>query len=76
MDGIETTTRLLGSFVPSLAKKPFVVGLTAHSFSGEMQACLDAGMDAGMDAVLSKPIDPAAFSSTLQKYLGLPLNEH
>ena len=72
MDGIETTTRLLGSSVPSLAKKPFVVGLTAHSFSGEMQACLDAGMD----AVLSKPIDPAAFSSTLQKYLGLPLNEH
>jgi len=72
MDGIETTSRLLGSFVPSLAKKPFVVGLTAHSFSGEMQACLDAGMD----AVLSKPIDPAAFSSTLQKYLGLPLNEH
>lgn len=72
MDGIETTSRLLGSSVPSLAKKPFVVGLTAHSFSGEMQACLDAGMD----AVLSKPIDPAAFSSTLQKYLGLPLNEH
>ena len=72
MDGIETTSRLLGSSVPSLAKKPFVVGLTAHSFSGEMQACLDAGMD----AVLSKPIDPSAFSSTLQKYLGLPLNEH
>jgi len=72
MDGIETTTRLLGSSVPSLAKKPFVVGLTAHSFSGEMQACLDAGMD----AVLSKPIDPAVFSSTLKKYLGLPSNEH
>jgi len=72
MDGIETTKRLLAPSFFSFAKKPYVVGLTAHSLAGERQACLDAGMD----AVLTKPLDPVAFSLTLQKYLGKPVYEH
>ena len=71
MDGIETTTRLLSPSYSSFANRPYVVGLTAQSLSGETQACFDAGMD----SVLTKPIDPVVFSSTLQKYLGLPVNE-
>ena len=71
MDGIETTRRLLSPSFSSSATRPYVVGLTGQSLSGETQACLDAGMD----SVLTKPIDPVAFSSTLQKYLGLPVNE-
>ncbi len=71
MDGMETTTRLLSPSFSSFANRPYVVGLTAQSLSGETQACLDAGMD----SVLTKPIDPVVFSSTLQKYLGLPVNE-
>jgi CheY-like chemotaxis protein len=71
MDGIETTTRLLSPSFSSFAIRPYVVGLTAQSLSGETQACLDAGMD----LVLTKPIDPVAFSSSLQKYLGLPVYE-
>jgi CheY-like chemotaxis protein len=71
MDGIETTTRLLSPSFSSFANRPYVVGLTGQSLSGETQACLDAGMD----LVLTKPIDPVAFSSSLQKYLGLPVYE-
>ena len=72
MDGLETTRQLLSPSFSSLGHKPFVVGLTAHSLASEAQACLDAGMD----AVLSKPIDPAAVSLSLQKYLGKPIHEH
>ncbi len=71
MDGVETTKRLFAPSFSSFAKKPFVVGLIAHTLSTETQACLDAGMD----AVLTKPIDPAAVSLTLQKYLGKPFDE-
>ena len=71
MDGIDTTQRLLSPSFSSSAKRPYVVGLTAHSLSGETQSCLDAGMD----AVLTKPIDSVAFSSVLQKYLGTPVHE-
>ena len=71
MDGLETTRQLLSPSFSSLSHKPFVVGLTAHSLASETQACLDVGMD----AVLSKPIDPAAVSLALQKYLGKPSNE-
>jgi CheY-like chemotaxis protein len=71
MDGLETTRQLLSPSFSSLGHKPFVVGLTAHSLTSETQACLDAGMD----AVISKPIDPAAVSLSLQKYLGKPSNE-
>jgi CheY-like chemotaxis protein len=71
MDGLETTRRLLSPSFSSLGHKPIVVGLTAHSLASDTQACLEAGMV----AVLSKPIDPAAVSLSLQKYLGKPCNE-
>ena len=71
MDGLETTRQLLSPSFISLGRKPFVVGLTAHSLAAETQSCLEVGMD----AVLSKPIDPSAVSFTLQKYLGKPSNE-
>ena len=72
MDGLETTRQLLSPCFSNCGPKPFVVGLTAHSLASEMQACLDAGME----TVLSKPIDPAAVSLALQKYLGRPLHDH
>ena len=72
MDGLETTRQLLSPSFSSWGHKPFVVGLTAHSLASEVQACLDAGME----TVLSKPIDPAAVSLALQKYLGRPFNGH
>ena len=72
MDGLETTRQLLSPSFSNCGPKPFVVGLTAHSLASEMQACLDAGME----TVLSKPIDPAAVTLALQKYLGRPFNGH
>ncbi|MEI8299432.1 MAG: response regulator [Pseudomonadota bacterium] len=62
MDGLEATRRIRrladGQTLP-------IIALTANAFSRDRTACLDAGMD----AVITKPIEPFEFFSTLRQWL-------
>ncbi|WP_374334409.1 PAS domain S-box protein [Leeia sp.] len=63
MDGL-TATRLLRED-PALARLP-VLAMTAHAMKSERERCLRAGMNDH----ITKPIDPAAFYTTLSQWAG------
>lgn len=52
MDGLETTRRMRAGIAGQAAQELPVIGMTAHAFSEDRAACLQAGMD----EVLVKPV--------------------
>lgn len=62
MDGLEATRLLRG--LPGYADTP-ILALTAHAFSSDRLACLDAGMD----EFLTKPVAPERLYRTVLKLL-------
>ncbi len=65
MDGLEATTTLRNPQSGVLDSRVPVVAMTAHAMAEDRQRCLDAGMD----DFLTKPIDPSALLSVLERFL-------
>jgi two-component system sensor histidine kinase/response regulator len=62
MDGLETTRRIRQN--PELSDLP-VIAMTAHAMAGDREKSLDAGMNDH----ITKPVEPAALSDILQRFL-------
>ena len=62
MSGFEATAAIRAHEVAKGGHLP-IVGLTAHAMKGDMDRCLEAGMD----AYLSKPIDIAELTATIER---------
>jgi PAS domain S-box-containing protein len=65
MDGIEATRRIRESNTSQTSRRVPVVALTADALHGDRERCLEAGMD----DYLTKPINPAALSAALRRWL-------
>ena len=64
MDGYEATEAIRASTIPAVRSIP-IVAMTADAFSAARERC----MAVGMDDMVTKPIDPAALSIVIKKYL-------
>ena len=65
MDGYEATRRIRCGEAGNSQRWTPIIAMTARAMQGDRQKCLDSGMD----DYLSKPIDAAALSDTLGKWL-------
>ena len=63
MDGLEATRAIRGIADPQLNSVP-IVAMTACAMKADQERCLAAGMNGH----LSKPIDPAELSATVESY--------
>jgi CheY-like chemotaxis protein len=66
MDGYEATARIRLLEGPS--RQTPIVAATALAMSGDREKCLLAGMD----DYVTKPLEPAALSEVLARYVGAP----
>ena len=66
VDGYEATRRIRAGAAGEARRETPIVALTAHALSGDRQRCLDAGMN----EYLTKPIDPKALRTLLERRLG------
>ncbi|MBF0406287.1 MAG: response regulator [Candidatus Riflebacteria bacterium] len=62
MDGFEATRKIREGKIGG--ENIIIVALTAHSLSGDREKCINAGMN----DYITKPINPAAIRSILEKY--------
>ncbi|MBF0546323.1 MAG: response regulator [Candidatus Riflebacteria bacterium] len=62
MDGFEATRKIRETKVGG--EKLPIVALTAHSLAGDREKCIDSGMN----DYITKPINPSAIRSILEKY--------
>jgi CheY-like chemotaxis protein len=69
MDGLTATREIRRRFAPGC--QPAIIACTANSFPGDRETCLAAGMD----DYLSKPVDPAEMSATLERWNAVLLKE-
>ncbi len=65
LDGLEATTTLRNPLSGVRNPHVVVVALTAHAMAEDRQLCLDAGMD----DYLTKPLEPRALLTVLERYL-------
>jgi signal transduction histidine kinase/DNA-binding response OmpR family regulator len=66
MDGYEATRAIrLGEEQGKMQRRIPIIALTAHATKGDREHCLAAGMD----DYLTKPLDPHALASTLEKWM-------
>lgn len=69
MDGLEATRRIRQAEAAGRRKsRTPIIALTASTLEGDRQICIDAGMD----DFLSKPLDPNALKSVLERFGPVP----
>jgi signal transduction histidine kinase/PleD family two-component response regulator/HPt (histidine-containing phosphotransfer) domain-containing protein len=67
MDGLDATRAIRSTYSKVRNRNIPVIAMTAHAMQGDKNMCLDAGMN----DYISKPVDPIAFSTVLNKWLDL-----
>ena len=65
MDGFEATRRIRSGDAGQAHRSIPIIAMTARAMQGDREKCLEAGMD----DYLPKPIDTAALTDTLNKWL-------
>jgi CheY-like chemotaxis protein len=65
MDGHEATTRIRAGEAGEARREVTIIAMTAHTLSGDREACVTAGMN----DYLSKPIEPLALRAMIERWL-------
>jgi CheY-like chemotaxis protein/HPt (histidine-containing phosphotransfer) domain-containing protein len=65
MDGLEASRSIRSPGSRVLNPEIPIIAMTAHAMTGDRETCLEAGMD----SYLSKPIDPQAMASEIDRWL-------
>jgi signal transduction histidine kinase/CheY-like chemotaxis protein len=65
MDGHEATTRIRAGEAGEARREVTIIAMTAHTLSGDREACVKAGMN----DYLSKPIEPLALRAMIERWL-------
>ena len=65
MDGQEATTRIRAGEAGEASSQVPIIAMTAHTLSGDREACVRAGMN----DYLSKPIEPLALRAMVERWL-------
>lgn len=64
MNGFEATQKIREHEIEKSLKRNYIIGITAHTLSGDREKCLDSGMD----EYITKPFKPEELRSKLAAY--------